>query len=418
MTKLRTHILFNIASAVLLALTLFSPQLARGQQFNVIYTFTGGADGANPIAGVTSAHPGVLYGTASAGGTYGVGAVFTLSNRGSGWTLNPLHEFFSTPNDGFSPYAGVVIGPNGALYGTTYWGGLYNFGTVFELQPPAHACLTAVCYWSESILRSFQGNSGDGFHPGYGNLIFDQAGNIYGTTTMGGSGYWGTVFELSPSGGGWTENILHNFGSGNDGQSPNGGVIFDPAGNLYGATGGGGSDYLGTVFELSPAGGGTWTEDILYNFTYTGGGRNPVGTLVRDASGNLYGTASCCVGGEIFQLSYFSGEWVLSEIYSFTACGPIAGVTMDSAGNLYGVCSAGGADSHGFVFELINSSGNWTMTDLYDFTGGSDGASPEGSVVFDSSGNLYGTAYSGGDLSLCGSGCGTVWEITGLKRRR
>lgn len=410
-----------IVFAMLFVLTLFSPRFVRAQQFNVIHSFTGGADGAGPYAGVTIAGPGVLYGATDYGGIYdnGVnGVVFALRGSASGWTLDPLYEFSGYPNDGGAPVAGVVIGPNSALYGTTQegGGGGADAGTVFELQPPAHACLTALCYWSESIVHTFQGAPNDGRLPQFGSLVFDQAGNIYGTTELGGTSDRGAVFELKLSGSGWTVNILHSFGSGSDGFQPEAGVTFDPDGNLYGTTFQGGTAGYGTVFELTPSSSGTWTESILHNFTSGSDGLFPYSTLVRDASGNLYGTTSgggTNGPGVVFELSYSNGGWVFSTLYSFSACDAYAGVTMDSAGNLYGVCSSGGADGRGFAFELTNSSGSWTLTDLHDFTGGSDGAKPVGSVVVDSIGNLYGTAVYGGN-----DGDGTVWEITGLNRRR
>lgn len=410
-----------VGSAMLFALTLFSPQLAGAQQFNVIHSFTGGADGAGPYAGLTIVGPGVFYGTTDYGGIYdnGVnGVVFALHSSASGWTLDPLYEFSGYPNDGSGPVAAVAIGPNRALYGTTQEGGAggADGGTVFELQPPAHACQAALCYWRESIVHTFQGPPNDGHLPQLGTLVFDQAGNIYGTTELGGTSDRGVVFELKPSGSGWAVNVLHSFGSGSDGFQPEAGVIFDPAGNLYGTTFQGGTARDGTVFKLTPSLGGTWTESILHNFTGGSDGNWPYGTLVRDASGNLYGTASAGGsngGGVVFELSYSSGGWVFSTLYSFSACDAYAGVTMDSAGNLYGVCSSGGAAGRGFAFELTNSSGSWTLTDLHDFTNGSDGAQPVGSVVVDSLGNLYGTAVYGGN-----DGDGTVWEITGLNRQR
>ncbi len=342
--------------------------------------------------------------------------------------MEPLHEFSRYADDGFNPDAGIGIGPNGSLYGTTDFGGSgAGLGTVFELQPLTYVvCPTTVCYWSESQPHSFQGGTNDGNHPEYGTVIFDQAGNIYGTTLYGGENdncdySCGTAYEVTPSQSGWTEHLLHSFGSGSDGKAPAGGMIFDSAGNLYGAASGGGAAGHGTIFELTPSGDGTWSESILHNFTASSEGSGPQGTLIRDASGNLYGTTSAGGtngGGTVFELGYSNGGWVLSTLYGFSACTPIAGVTTDFAGSLYGVCSAGGAYGYGLVFELTNSSGSWTLTDLHDFSGGSDGATPWASVVvFDSSGNLYGTAAYGGGGG-CGDGCGTVWEISGLNRGR
>lgn len=179
-------IMFTLLFLILLfSVITFAAQSGQAQTFTVLHTFTGGDDGGTPYAGVTIGGSGTLYGTTYYGGMDGDGVVFELSCRASSWTLNPLHSFAGYPSDGSRPWAGVVIGPNGAIYGTTYGGGNANDGTVFELRPPPTACLTALCPWNETVLHSFQGWS-DGAYPGYGNLIFDQAGNIYGTTSGGG----------------------------------------------------------------------------------------------------------------------------------------------------------------------------------------------------------------------------------------
>jgi uncharacterized repeat protein (TIGR03803 family) len=261
----------------------------------------------------------------------------------------------------------------------------------------------------------------DGGSPQNGNLIFDQAGNIYGTTLWGGTDGAGTVFELSPSGGGWTLSLLHSFyDNGTDGWYPRFGLIFDSAGNLYSTTEYGGAAEGGTVFELSPSG-DTWTEDILHNFPLDGAGypANP-GALVMDRSGNLYGsnaTSDYSSNSTVFELTPSDGSWIFSTLYTFARYGcypqPIA---MDAAGHIYGSCNSGGLYGWGWVFELTNSDGSWTLTDLYDFTGQSDGGNPAGPVVLDSSGNLYGATTTRGNLSDCigyeTAGCGTIWEIT------
>ena len=403
------------ALAMLGMLTLLAPAPALAQTFNVLYTFTGGVDGQSPN-GVTVAGPGLLYGTTSIGGTHNYGTVFKLAQRGSGWTLNPLYEF---PNgsDGGQALAGVTVGPNGALYGTTSQGGSENGGTVFELQPPATACNTAICYWNETVLHSFPAVLNDGDQPQHGNLTLDQAGNMYGTTIFGGTYDRGMVFELSPSGGEWTESVPHSFQpNGADGYEPEFGLILDPAGNLYGTTSAGGTAEGGTVFELSPSG-GTWTENILYNFPSDSGILANPTTLIMDQSGNLYGSDSNTAegNGSVFELTRSGGGWIFSTLYSFArySCIPQP-LAMDTAGNLYGACALYGRYDVGWVFELTNSGGSWTLTDLYDFIGHSDGRYPYGPVVLDSSGNLYGTTQSGGNLSDCppNSGCGVVWEIT------
>lgn len=388
--------------------------VAEAQTFTALHTFTGAADGSSPFVGVTVAHSGLLYGATNGGGTNNDGVVFALHSSGSGWTLNPLHEFGGPPNDGDSAFSTMLIGPNGFLYGMTQSGGSADFGTVFAVQPPPSVCHSSVCYWNESVLHSFQGPPNDGAGPTNGSLVSDQAGNIYGTTFDGGSSNLGAVFELSPSGSGWTVNVLHSF-SQSEGQHPLGGLVFDSAGNLYGTTAYGGSNGNGTVFELSPSSNGTWTETVLHNFyIYTDGG-SPGGTLIRDASGNLYGTTYEGGGpgeGTVFEMSYSNGAWAFSVLSALGNCSPYAGLAMDSAGSLYGTCIADGAHNDGWVFKLANSGGSWTLTDLHDFAG-ADGAWPYGGVSIDAGGNLYGTTFYGGDPRCNdGLGCGNVWEIT------
>lgn len=386
----------------------------QAQTFTVIHTFTGAADGDDPVAGVTIGGPGTLYGTTELGGTENDGVAFALRQRGSGWTLSPLHEFSGYMSDGARPQAPLAIGPNGALYGTTTSGGNYNGGTVFQLQPPANACKTAICYWNESVVQSFTPDNGQ--FPFFGQLVFDKSGNIYGTTFSGGFYGGGVAYELVADSD-WMLSILHSFdsisGSG-DGFAPVSGAVFGAAGNLYGTTQYGGTGQCasgcGTIFQLTSSG----TESVLYSFNSGSSGNYPNGGLIMDPSGNFYGTTFDGGGGQgtVFQLAPSGGGWTFSVLYAFPACHPYSGVTLDAAGNLYGTCSAGGADGFGMVFKLTNSGGSWTLADLHDFTGGTDGANPSGAVVLDSGSNLYGTASSGGDLSLCnGLGCGTVWTI-------
>ena len=409
MTSQPRHVL---ALTMLCALTLIAPPICA-QTFTVLHYFTGGSDGGNSSAGVIVGGPRTLYGTAT-GAQSQFGDAFRLTQRGSGWTLQPLHDF-AGGTDGLYPVAGLIVGPNGALYGTTNQGG-DGVGTVYELRPPATACKTAICYWDETILHAFTGNTGDGGDPGSGNVTFDQAGNMYGTAGYYGSEGCGVVWKLSPSAGGWTESVQYNFAGGADGCNPEAGVTFDSAGNLYGATtctfgcGGGG----GTIYQLMPANGG-WIENTLVTLNPTTGIR-PVGTLIRDSSGNFYGTASQDGpngGGTVFELSPSAGGWTFSLVYGFSSCDPFAGVTLGPDGHLYGVCQVGGAASaRGWIFKMPrNCNQTCTPTDLHDFNG-SDGANPMGPVVFDASGSIYGTTFDGGIGGCHDSGCGTVWKFT------
>jgi len=413
----------NRPAAVLTVLAIISAlsvtMEAHAQTFSVLHYFTGELDGDTPYAGVTVGPSGVLYGTAANGGANSAGTVFKLHQVNSSWISSPLYEF--TGGNGALPLGGVVIGPNGALYGTTFGNGVQTFGTVFELTPTPTFCRSVTCYWNENVIHTFAGTDGSG--PQVEDLIFDSAGNIYGTTQGGGMYDSGVTFELTPSGGGYTETILHSFGLGEDGRAPLAGIVFDTAGNIYGTTdlGGTGSPQTchgscGTVYQLTPANGG-WIENVLVNFDVTNG-QHPYGNLIIDSSGNLYGTTATGGpngGGVAYQLAPSGGGFTYSTLYSFSSCGSRGGLAMDAAGNFFGVCYVGGANQDGWVFELTNCSQGCTAMDLHDFSG-SDGMNPYGSPVLDASGNLYGTTGVGG--TGCSEGCGVVWEIAGVAAPR
>jgi uncharacterized repeat protein (TIGR03803 family) len=393
-----------LALAIVFMLTVVTANTAQAQTLQPIYTFTGGTDGASPYAGLTT-RGGRLYGTTHSGnqGT-NWGNVFELQKRGSNWLFLPLGLF-----DG-ALEARVAFGPDGLLYSTSpnNLSG-YRHGYVFNMRPPPNACTTALCPWSATVIYGFSGGS-DGSTPLYGDLIFDQRGNIYGTASSGGSGN-GVVYEMMRSGSGWTEMPLYAF-SGPDGANPLSDVIFDNAGNLYGTTSAGGAFGHGTVFELSPVGTG-WTEKVLYSFQGGSDGSAPITGLIFDQSGNLYGptlNGGAGGGGTIFQLSPSGGSWTFNLLYSFTGgtnCGPRGTLSMDGAGNIYGTTACDGTNSYGNIFELTPSGGGWTYNSLYDFTGGSDGRFPYSNVIFDSAGNLYGTTSKGGSQNS-----GVVWEFT------
>jgi uncharacterized repeat protein (TIGR03803 family) len=406
-----------LAIAIVFALSVSATQSAEAQTLTVLHAFTGGQDGANPLAGLTMDKAGNLDGTASQGGGSGNGVVFRLTHKGSGWVFSPLYSF-QGGNDGAAPGARVIIGPDGSLYGTTQNGGGTNpGGTVFKLTPYPTACKTALCGWQETQLYAFKGGS-DGALPGPGDLVFDQAGNLYGTTKEGGASLCGflcgTVYKLMPSNDGWTKSILYNFMAGSDGEMPSAGVIFDQAGNLHGTTYEGGVGKFGTVFQLTCGVGGC-TNNVLHSFTNGGDGGSPVGGLILDQSGNLYGAGSDGgTGGDgtVFELSPSGDSWTFAVLYNFTSplggqCGPRAGLVMDAAGNLYGTTFCDGAYGYGNVFELSPSNGGWTYWDLYDFTGGNDGKNPISNVLLHSNGKLYGTTSVGGT-----QGFGVVWELT------
>jgi len=315
-----------------------------------------GSNGDGPYGALISDASGNLYGTTTGGGAYSFGTVFELMPKAKGgWSVQILHSFNDNGVDGIVPYTRLVFDSAGNLYGTTNNGGSNNVGTVFELTP------TRSGTWNETIVYSFENNEVDGTYP-YGGLIFDSSGNLYGTTAGGGTSFNGTVFELTPGKGGqWNETVLDNFGSG-DGNSPYAGLVFDASGNLYGATYAGGTYGYGTVFELTPKGSGQWNETVIFNFNgQNSTGDGPYGTLIFDTAGNLYGTT-------------------------------VYGGTYDS----------------GMVFELTPQvSGEWSETIVHSFEPSDwDGGNPFGGLVMDATGDLYGTTYQGGKFNY-----GTVFEL-------
>jgi DNA-binding beta-propeller fold protein YncE len=351
--------------------------------------------------------------------------------------------------DGAFPTAGLIFDGAGNLYGTTDAGGasgancvgFIGCGTVFELTAGANGT------WTEKVLHSFQNNGKDGTIP-VGGLIFDAAGNLYGTTLYGGTSGTGcnglgcgTVFELTPGRGGkWTEKVLHNF-NGGDGAFPEAGLILDAAGNLYGTTldGGAFGSYscgidgtapCGTVFELKPGTSGKWNEKVLHSFGRAGDGFGPWGGLIFDAAGNnLYsttaggGTSTGCYGcGTAFELTPgANGKWKEKLLHSFgngeDGVGPYGVMVFDATGNLYGTTTEGGAGYVGTFFQLApGANGKWKEKVLHSFclaSGCRDGEFPRSGLIFNAAGNLYGTTGEGGDPS-CGSfgyGCGTAFEF-------
>ena len=348
------------------------------------------------------------------------GSLTSASRAQAATKFQVLHKFHG--KDGQSPWAGVTLDAAGNLYGTTAWGGdpTCACGTVFELTPGANR------KWTDRVLHAFKGT--DGSYP-FSTLVFDSAGNLYGTTNAYGSPAGkrdsgveqdGNVFELTPDGNGkWSETVLHAF-DGADGQYPWAGVILDAAGNLYGTTAYGGSDKgtcyhtrCGVVFKLSPGTGGKWSDTTLLTFNLWNGAA-PFNGLARDAAGNLYGTTSIgsSKGGDVFRLTLGAkGEW--TERVLGHAAGPNA-VILDAAGNLYATASSGGNylrcySGCGTVFELVpTSKGKWTEKILHTFQNGKDGAQPVGGLIFDRAGNLYGMTAMGGAYARYG----TVFKLT------
>jgi uncharacterized repeat protein (TIGR03803 family) len=402
-------------AAMLLLLAGSTAVPAQSQTFTVLHEFTGGPDGYQPQDGLTSDAQGNLYGTTEQGGigyyAYGVG--FKLSKVHSNWVVSTLAEF-GHDEDGYYPYAGVTFGPDVAIYGTTGSGGVgcgeNGCGTLFRLTPPTNVPRSIYNPYSRTVIYRFSGP--DGQTP-LGRLIFDRAGNMYGTTSNGGPRGAGTIFQLTRNGSQWTMTVLYGFGDGFDGGQPWGELVMDAAGNLYGTNAqGGGLCYCGVVFELSPSAGG-WNYQVLHTFVPAFDGGWPRAGLTMDAAGSLYGTTSTYGpngGGTVFELSPTSGGWNFNIIYALSGGsgdGPAGALLIDSAGNLYGTTQLNGAYNEGSVFKLTPQSGAWAYTALHDFDVGDGGSEPKGNLLMDSSGNLYGMTSYGGR-----HGGGTVWEIT------
>jgi uncharacterized repeat protein (TIGR03803 family) len=392
----------TLTLAALCGLLLIAAHPTQAQEA-VLYNFTDGLDGAQPQDSLTF-HNGNIYGTTQTGGVFGYGTVFELSPNGNGgWNETVLHMFtlgHIPPADGGFPSSNVIFDSAGNMYGTTMFGGTSGCGgcgTVFELSPSGTS-------WTQAILYSFVGGT-DGFHPQSG-LIMDAAGNLYGTTLSGGPNSAGTVFELSPSGGGWTEKIIYALPS-DDSIGMYAGLTMDTAGNLYGTSG-------ETVFELSPNGNGGWNPTVLITFAPTSKeGFDAEGTPVLDQAGNLYGTAAwggANNNGAVYKLSRENGTWQESVLYSFPSnqaegSHPWGGAVLDAAGNIYGTTKNGGENSGdclytcGTVFELVApvAGGSYQQKTLLEFNY-LDGSNPVASLILDSTGKLYGTTSSGGEV--------------------
>jgi uncharacterized repeat protein (TIGR03803 family) len=386
----------------LLAIVIFlagASQLAQSQTYKVIHNFTAkGKDGASPYAGPILDAAGNLLGTTYLGGGFGGGAVYKLAPNDSSWTYSTLYSLKNIPDGAGPAFGSLAFGPNHALLGTTEGGGF--FGTAF---------MVCACASREVVVHSF-GMGSDGAEP-IGGLAFDTVGNFYGTTLLGGDTGNGTVFEGKRTKQGWNVRVIYSFTGGSDAVNPVLGVSVDAQGNLYGTAPVAGTNGLGAIYKLSRSG-SSWTETVLYNFQGLDDGQNPVGGVILDKAGNLYGTTfdgGVNGGGTVYQLSPSNGGWNFTVLYSFTGGygGPYNKLTLDAQGNLYGVTNSDGANGMGAVFKLVPGDSGWTLTDLHDFAGGNDGILPYGSVAVDAKGNVFGTAAAGGSDNQ-----GLVFEIT------
>ncbi len=409
-------------------IVLATAMTGRAQTYKILHNFGSGPgdpDGFWPFAGLTMDNKGNVYGTTSAGGTgtcgqFGCGTVFQLTPNSDGtWTENVLHNF--NGSDGADSWAPVAFDGRGSLYGTTSAGGSSDYGTVFAMTPNSNGT------WTAMTLHSFTGGS-DGATPEYPGLTLDNAGHIYGAASAGGVYGYGVIFDLGHvSVFNWYELVAHAFGWGNDGATPYGSLTLDAEGNLYGTTyyGGGAAD-AGTVFKLTPNKlSFGWTETILHSFTDVPDGACLSSGLIFDAEGNLYGTSEdggSVNNGTVFELSPNSdGTWTETIIDNFDTYGtidglnPVSGVIFDQAGNLYGMTSGGGVYGEGLVFKLTpTSGGQWTETILHSFGGTVnrqyDGVNPQGALIIDGAGNIYGTTLEGGTAGITYGG--VVFELT------
>lgn len=358
---------------------------AHAGKFAVLYTFQGGSDAASPFGAVVREN-GTIYGTTYYGGTNNVGTVFKLGRDG---TESVLYSF-AGGTDGENPETDLIADASGNLYGTTNAGGAKTCGGVFKVTPKGGETL-------------FSFTCTDGAYPSAG-VIADQSGDVLGTTYGGGTANMGTVYKLAADG---TESVIHSFTGGSDGSYPYGGLIADGKGNLFGTTYGGGAAGLGTVFEITARG----KEKVLYAFKGGSDAAYPFARLV-EVSGNLYGTTfygggSGCNGsgcGTVFEVAKDGTESVLHAFAGGSdGQSPQAGLTADAKGNLYGTTVYGGGtgcsgNGCGIVFKLAPDG---TETTLHAFAG-SDGEGPAADLFADGKGNLYGTTFDGGASCDCG----------------
>jgi len=356
---------------------------AQAQTESVLFSFTYGPEGAFPLAGPILKGT-TLYGTASQGGYNANGTVWAVNTTTGKETT--LYEFQAGDNDGYTPMGGLAS-YKGSFYGTTC-GGPHGQpggpGMIFKLTKSKKT-------YVETILHIF--DTSDGACPNFVTPVFDAQGNLYGTTSGGGSGNSGTLFKLTPTG---TLTILHNFCNycAGDGQVPQSGVTFDKKGNLYGTTQVGGTYTYGTLYEVTASG----TYQILYNFMGGNDGLYPMAPPVLDKKGNLYGTTENGGSGgygTIWKFNPKTGQKTILYNFSSTPDGssPWAGaLVLDKEGNLFGTTTGGGNGS-GTIYEL---SPDGTLTYLHSFSNQPDGDQPYGSVVFDKQGNLYTTTTHGG----------------------
>jgi uncharacterized repeat protein (TIGR03803 family) len=321
----------------------------------------------------------------------------SLSQPAPAQTYTVIHNFTGKGADGASPYGGPILDQAGNLLGTTYLGGTFGSGTVYKLSRSGSS-------WAAATLHNFAGYQ-DGAGPAFGSLAMYHSA-VFGTTEGGVP--FGTVFRVSLCKSGCQETIVHRFFMGKDGAQPIGGVVVDAAGNLYGTTSEFGANGFGTAFQIAPNG----VETVIYTFVGGTDVANPAAGVTLDAAGNLYGTCSFCGAfgtGAVYKLSPSASGWTETILYNFLGeddgAYPVGGLVFDKAGNLYGGTFASGANGGGTVYQLSPSGGSWNFTTLYSFRGSFGG--PYNKLTFDASGSLYGIANADG-----ANGLGSVFKLT------
>jgi uncharacterized repeat protein (TIGR03803 family) len=405
-----------------LAALVMMPAVSEASVLSTLYNFRGmgAADGSSPT-GLVLGPNGVLYGATYQGGR-GFGTIYQLTEISPGvWTETMLYEFAGGV-DGSSPKGCLALASDGTLYGTTAGGGVAGKGTVYELSPPA----TEGGAWTHTVLYSFTGSNGDGATP-YAGVTIGSNGSLYGTTVSGGAAGYGTVYQISQgdmSGNGFAETVLYSFDKQKgDGVAPYGGVVMGASGALFGTTHAGGYKGKGTVYMLSPpaVAGDPWTETLLHSFaTKTGDGAAPYAGVVINPRGVLFGTTygGGPLGlGTVYSLtppSASNGSWVETILYQFTGQGtdgaePYSGVLIGPGGMLFGTTNFGGGLGSGAVYTLTPPATRgqpWTENTVYGFSGGMDGGLPN-NLVFGASGMVFGTTVMGGF-----PGYGTIFQLS------
>ncbi len=406
-----------VASWVTVLFALTIPAIAASApKEDVLHSFGCTPDACAPQATVVFDQSGHLYGTTSGGGGASAGAVYELSRGPRGWSESVINSF--TEPDGGSSAAPLIVDHSGNLYGTTVNGGAHDWGVVFQLTSSSGV-------WNEAVLYSFCSEGGgycsDGESP-WAGVVMDKSGNLFGLTREGGySGVGGVAFELTPSAGGWVENVLHSFSRRpGDVGVPYFAPVFDKEEeHLYGTGEYGGAAGFGGVFQFSPTVNGGWKERVVLRFNGAKDGSHPYGGLVFDSAGNLYGTTNeygPTGQGTVFKLSTAAhGHWKETVLYTFPQIAnggyPIGTLAIDKNGALYGIAGGGNncsGDACGVVYKLApQAHDRWKYSVLHKFNG-SDGMWPQGGVILDKQQkHLYGTTEYGGAY-----GYGVVFEIT------